>query len=114
MDEALYTKNGALRKNKPYNMPKFKKLASVVYSERKQGYIFYTCKNFATVLTREEQERFIELCERCSCGHFDALFIYLTEDVGVRYIFRKYGVSRSRLYDYVSTFYNNFSYIKNI
>ena len=114
MDEALYTKNGALRKNKPYNMPKFKKFASVAYSERKQGYIFYTCKNFATVLTREEQERFIELCDRCSCGHFDALFIYLTEDVGVRYIFRKYGVSRSRLYDYVSTFYNNFSYIKNI
>ena len=114
MSEILYTKNGNIRKNKVYTLPKFKKMASVNYSERKQGYIFYTCKNFVTVLSDEEQSRFIKLCERCSCGHTDALFEYLVCDVSVEKKVKKYNVSRTRLYVYVSDFYNNFEYIKNI
>lgn len=114
MDNVLYTKTGSIRKNKIYTLPKFNKMASVKYSERKQGYIFYTCKNFATVLSKEEQARFIELCKRCSCGHTDALFEYLVCDIDINTIIEEYGVSRTRLYQYVSDFYNNFAYIKNI
>lgn len=95
-------------------MLKFKKMASVHYSERKQGLMHYYCKNFITAFNNEEQKRFIELCEKCSCGHTDALFEFLIHDVGVSYITEKYGVSRSRLYYYKSEFYNNFEYIKRI
>lgn len=110
----LLTQTGQPRVNKPYNMPKFKKRAGVALSERKQGLIFYMCKNFAACFNDDEKRRFVALCERCSKGNTEALFTYLVSEEPVTVICNEYGVSRSRLYDYTDTFYNNFQYVKDI
>ena len=68
----------------------------------------------AACFNDDEKRRFVALCERCSKGNTEALFTYLISEEPVTVICNEYGVSRSRLYDYADTFYNNFQYVKDI
>lgn len=110
----LYTKNGTPRKNKIYNEPKFRKRAGVHWSERKQGLIFYMCKNYPSAFTDKEKVRFVKLCDRCSRGKCEALMVFLITEMRAEDVCAEYNVSRTRLYEYAKDFYNNFDYVKPI
>ena len=83
----------------------------------KQGAIYFACKHYFTLLSAEEQERFMMLlweCGKYNEDHYTALFLYLTSELSVQEICKKFEIGRSNFYRYVDEFYLNFNYVKRV
>jgi hypothetical protein len=82
-----------------------------------QGAIYFTCKNYFTVLTDEEKERFRNLAftsAKRKQNNFNALFEYLTGNQTTQEIANLYNIDNRSLWVYIQDFYLNFSYVKKV
>lgn len=82
-----------------------------------QGAIYFACKHYFTLLTKDEQERYRQLLwesGKRKQKNFDALFEYTTCELSVQDICKLHGVGESNFYRYLDDFYKNFEYVKKV
>ena len=82
----------------------FRLKQSVPVDYNLQGYIYFTSKLYAT-LNKETQQQILELCTKAGGEYYQALFEFVTTDVGATVVCRKHFLSQSTLERIVRRYY---------
>ena len=83
-------------------MFRFKQSVPVPYDL--QGYIYFTSRLYAT-LGKEAQQQIIALCTKAGGEYYQALFEFVTTDVGATAVCHKHFLSQSTLERIVRRYY---------
>lgn len=86
-------------------MFRFKK--SVPVSYERQGYIYFKSLCYAE-LPEKEQRRIANLCTAAAGEHYQALFQFVTSEVGAEAVCQRHHISRSTLERAVRRYYERF------
>ena len=86
-------------------MFRFKK--SVPVSYERQGYIYFKSLCYK-VLPEAEQREIVNLCVRSAGEHYQALFQFVTSEVGAEAVCLRHHISRSTLERAVRRYYEGF------
>lgn len=90
-------------------------LLSKGMSYDKQGLIYFTCKGYFTVLSKEEKERFKRLCFEVvneDEDRYSVLFNYLVGEETVEDLVAGTDIPARTMYYYIDKFYLNFNYVR--
>lgn len=85
----------------------FKKLRGVNRPYREQGYIFFTCQNYAKQ-PKVVQEKIRRLCREVGGQNekaVEAIFVVMTRDVSPEWVAQQYYLSSAQMYRYRKKFY---------
>lgn len=85
---------------------RFKKSVPVDYDL--QGYIYFTSRLYRS-LPQETQHRILNLCLEAGGEYYQALFVFVTTDVGATAVCTKHFLSQSTLERIVRRYYILFS-----
>lgn len=97
-----------------YDKSKFHVIEGTMLTVQQQKCIFYMCKNFSTVFTKDEKFKFHKLCLNIAGANRNALFDLLVTTHGLKDVSKEFGVSVRSLQYYRKEFYNNFNLIHKI
>lgn len=86
-------------------MFRYKKAVPVSYD--RQGYIYFASRLFKE-LPVAQQKKILNLCAECGGEHHQALFEFVTTDVGATAVCMEHHLSRSTLERAVRKYYEKF------
>ena len=86
-------------------MFRFKKSVDVNYD--RQGYIYFTSKNYAN-LSSWQQRRLLDLCHEAGGEYHAAVFEFVTTDIGAAAVCMRHHLSQSTLERAVRRYYERF------
>ncbi len=87
-------------------MFRFKKGVPLSYEE--QGYIYFTSRRYKR-LPEDAQRRILNLCMEAGGAHYQALFAFVTTDIGAAAVCARHFLSESTLERIVRKYYIGFS-----
>ncbi len=85
----------------------FRQKKSLKLSYERQGYIYFTSKNYKA-LPKEKRQRIEELCLKAGGEYHKALLEYVTTDASVTKICLSHHIDDNTLYRVVNRYYMNF------
>lgn len=85
----------------------FRPKKSLQLSYERQGYIYFTSKNYKS-LPKEKRQRIEDLCLKAGGEYHKALFEYVTTDASVTKICLSHHIEESTLYRMQRRYYMNF------
>ena len=86
-------------------MFRFKKAIAVEYN--RQGLIYFTSRAYKT-LSAAQQKKILNLCAECGGEDYQALFEFVTTDVGATAVCVQHHLSQSTLERVVRKYYESF------
>lgn len=86
-------------------MFRFKKAIAVEYN--RQGLIYFMSRAYKTLSTAQ-QKKILNLCAECGGEHHQALFEFVTTDVGATAVCMEHHLSRSTMERMVRKYYERF------
>ena len=88
-------------------MPLFRYKSSVRVSYERQGYIYFVSRRYRELPERQQRE-IVDLCLEHGGEYYQALFDFVTTDMGATAVCMKHHLSRATLYRAVSRYYEGF------